>query len=175
MALLFYAFPDLLPPAGRVVAAGLVALVTGFLLARAFQSRSAACQAALIVARIREMLAGPASVALVLVMLVGCLVLWVGVPLAWLWIGSQVQSSASLGTALMVTMVGIVISIFVLVAGLSWVNRRHAALLESRDRPIRSSALEVILVSSAGIAIVGFGIWFFGFAGASPLPLNIGF
>ena len=38
-----------------------------------------------------------------------------------------------------------------------------------------SSALEVILVSSAGLAMVGFGIWFFGFAGASPLPLNIGF
>ena len=43
------------------------------------------------------------------------------------------------------------------------------------SRPMRSSALEVILVSSAGLALVGFGIWFFLFAGASPLPLNIGF
>ena len=58
---------------------------------------------------------------------------------------------------------------------LSWLNRRHAELLERRDRPTRSTALEVILVSSAGLAVVGFGIWFFGFAGASPLPLNIGF
>ena len=127
------------------------------------------------VARIRDIMAGPASVALVILMLAGCLVLWVGVPLGWLWIGSQVQTSASLGTALMVTMTGIIVSIFVLVAGLSWVNRRHAALLEQRDKEQASSALEVILVSSAGIAIVGFGIWFFGFAGASPLPLNIGF
>jgi hypothetical protein len=126
-------------------------------------------------ARIREILAGPASVALVLLMLVGCLLLWIGVPLGWLWIGSQVQASASLGTALMVTMVGIVVSIFVIVAGLSWLNRRHADLLEARGMTVRSSALEVILVSSAGIAVVGFGIWFFGFAGASPLPLNIGF
>ena len=126
-------------------------------------------------ARIREIMGGPASAALVLLMLVGCLMLWVGVPLGWLWIGSQVQSSASLGTALMVTMLGILVSIFVLVSILSWLNRRHAALLERRDRPQRSTALEVILVSSAGIAIVGFGIWFFGFANASPLPLNIGF
>jgi uncharacterized membrane protein YbhN (UPF0104 family) len=126
-------------------------------------------------ARIREIMGGPASAALVLLMLVGCLMLWVGVPMGWLWIGSQVQSSASLGTALMVTMLGILVSIFVLVSILSWLNRRHAALLERRDRPQRSTALEVILVSSAGIAIVGFGIWFFGFAGASPLPLNIGF
>ena len=120
-------------------------------------------------------MAGPASVGLVLLMLAGCLLLWIGVPLGWLWIGSQVQASASLGTALFVTMVGILISIFVLAAGLSWLNRWHAELLERRDRAPGASALEVILVSSAGIAIVGFGIWFFGFAGASPLPLNIGF
>jgi heme/copper-type cytochrome/quinol oxidase subunit 2 len=126
-------------------------------------------------ARIREIMGGPASAALVLLMLAGCLLLWVGVPLGWLWIGSQVQSSASLGTALMVTMVGILISIFVLASILSWLNRRHAALLEQHDKATSSTALEVILVSSAGIAIVGFGIWFFGFAGTSPLPLNIGF
>jgi hypothetical protein len=33
----------------------------------------------------------------------------------------------------------------------------------------------MLLVASAGIAIVGFGVWFFGFAGASPVPLKIGF
>jgi uncharacterized membrane protein YbhN (UPF0104 family) len=125
--------------------------------------------------RIKEMLAGPASVALVLVMLAGCLLLWVGVPLGWLWIGSQVQASTSLGTALGVTMLGILASVVVLVSALGRLNRRHAELLERRGRPQRSSALEVILVSSAGLAIVGFGVWFFGFAGASPLPLNIGF
>ena len=125
--------------------------------------------------RVREMLAAPASAALVLLMLAGCLGLWVGVPLGWLWIGSQVQSSASLGTALMVTMAGIIASVFVLVYVLGRLNRWHATLLERRDRQPTSSALEVILVSSAGIAVVGFAIWFFGFAGASPLPLNIGF
>jgi uncharacterized membrane protein YbhN (UPF0104 family) len=126
-------------------------------------------------ARIREIMGGPASAALVLLMLAGCLLLWVGIPLGWLWIGSQVQSSASLGTALMVTKLGILISIVVLVTVLSWLNRRHAELLERRNKPLGSSALEVILVSSAGLAMVGFGIWFFGFAGTSPLPLNIGF
>ena len=124
----------------------------------------------------RDSFAGPASAALVLVMLAGCLFLWVGVPLGWLWIGSQVQSSASLGTALMVTMAGIVVTIIGVVDRCSaWLNRWHAELQERRNRPRGSSALEVILVSSAGIAVVGFGIWFFGFAGASPVPLNIGF
>ena len=128
--------------------------------------------------RMRELFAGPASAALVLVMLAGCLFLWVGVPLAWLWIGSQVQSSVSLGTALLVTMAGITVSIVVVIMGLTRLNRRHAELRERRSGAVAGpggSALEVILVSSAGIAVVGFGIWFFLFAGASPMPLNIGF
>ncbi len=126
-------------------------------------------------ARIREIMGGPASAALVLLMLAGCLLLWVGVPIGWLWIGSQVQSTSTLGTALMVTMFGTLVSIVILVFILGRLNRWHAELNERRDRPLRSSALEVILVSSAGLAVVGFGIWFFGFAGASPVPLNIGF
>ena len=119
---------------------------------------------------------GPASAALVLIMLAGCLVLWVGVPLGWLWIGSQVQASASLGTALMVTMLGIMVSVVAVVLALGWLNRLHLALQERRNRPLgRSSALEVILVSSGGMAVLLFAIWFFLFAGASPVPLNIGF
>ena len=126
--------------------------------------------------RILRMFSGPASAALVVLMLAGCLFLWIGVPLGWLWIGSQIQSSASLGAALMVTMLGITVTIIVVVLILAWLNRRHAELQEGRDRPAgRSSALEVMLVSSAGIAVVLFGIWFFGFAGTSPLPLNIGY
>jgi uncharacterized membrane protein YbhN (UPF0104 family) len=125
--------------------------------------------------RVRELMSGPASLALVFLMLVGCLFLWIGVPIGWLWIGSQVQGSASLGTALMVTMVGIVVSITVLVFVLGWLNRRHAELNERRQRPMRASALEVILVSSAGLAVVGFAIWFFLFAGTSPVPLNVSF
>lgn len=127
-------------------------------------------------ARLREMISAPASTGLVVLMVVGCLFLWVGIPLGWLWIGSQVQSSASLGTALMVTMLGIMVTMVALIFVLAWLNRRHVELQERRNRPIvGSSALEVILVSSAGIAVVLFGIWFFGFAGASPVPVNIGF
>lgn len=127
--------------------------------------------------RLRGVLAGgPASALLVALMLLGCLILWVGIPLGWLWIGSQVESSSSLTAGLAVTMVGAVGSIVALAIALGWLNRRHAEIQERRDRPVgASSALEVILVSSAGIAVVAFGVWFFFFAGASPVPLNIGF
>ena len=126
----------------------------------------------------RQLFAGPASAALVLLMLAGCLFLWVGIPLGWLWIGSQVQSSVSLGIALLVTMARITVTIIAVVLGLTRLNHLHGELRERRGGEAAApgaSALEVILVSSAGIAVVGFGIWFFLFAGASPMPLNIGF
>src|SRR4051794_18701316 len=40
MALLFYVVPDLMPPAARLVVAGVVAVGTGLVLARAFHARS---------------------------------------------------------------------------------------------------------------------------------------
>lgn len=124
---------------------------------------------------LRELIAGPASAALVLLMFAGCLLLWVGVPLIWLWIGSQVQASASLGTALMVTMTGVILTVIVVVAGLLWLNRQHAELREVRHRPAsRQSALEVMFVASAAIATLLFVVWFFALAGSSPIPVEVG-
>jgi uncharacterized membrane protein YbhN (UPF0104 family) len=125
--------------------------------------------------RLRSLLAGPASAVLLVLMLVGCLFLWVGVPLGWLWVGSQVQGSGSLGTALLVTMTGVLVTVVAVVYALSWLNRRHAELREARARPSSSqSALEVMFVVSAGLSVVLFVVWFFGFAGSSPIPVNLG-
>lgn len=127
------------------------------------------------VARVRALVRGPISALLVGLMLLGCLALWVAVPLGWLWIGSQIQGSASLGTALAVTMAGVITTVFLLSAVLSWLNRKHAELREVRNLPIsQGGALEPILVTSAGIAALGFAVWFFGFSGASPVPINAG-
>jgi uncharacterized membrane protein YbhN (UPF0104 family) len=112
---------------------------------------------------------------LVALMLAGCLVLWIGVPLGWLWIGSQVQGSSDLGTALMVTMTGVILSIVGVTTGLGWLNRRHEALREARDLPSSGqSVLETMLVVSGGLAVVVLVIWFLGFAGTSPIPVSGG-
>jgi hypothetical protein len=125
--------------------------------------------------RLRSLLAGPASAVLLLLMLGGCLFLWLGAPVLWLWIGSQVQGSTSLGTALLVTMAGFLLTVVVVVTGLSWLNTRHAELREMRAGVAPDqSALEVMFVASGGLAVVLFVIWFFVFAGASPIPVEIG-
>lgn len=126
--------------------------------------------------RLRYAVAGPASALLVMLMLLGCLVLWVGVPLAWLWVGSQIQAAASLGTALMATLAGAITTIIVIVLVLSWLDHKHAELRARRHhRDEARGALEPMLVISAGLAAILFAIWFFGFAGASPLPLHMGY
>jgi len=63
-----------------------------------------------------------------------------------------------------------------LVTFLAWVNRKHIELQEARGYyGGETTALELVLVASAVIAVFGFAVWFFGFSGSSPIPLNISY
>ena len=110
-------------------------------------------------------------------MFAGALALWVGVPLVWLYVGSQVQGETdSIGASLAVMFVGVGISIAAIVSLLLRLNRRHAELREARGlESYGQTPLEAAMSISAGIAIVGFAAWFFLFSGSSPLPTNLGF
>jgi hypothetical protein len=110
-------------------------------------------------------------------MLMGSIALWVGVPVAWLWVGSMVQGeTGSLGYALLAMMCGIAISIALIVRFLGWLNRRHEELRAARGAPERrATALEQVLVASGTLALVVFATWFFGFSGSEPFPLQIGY
>ena len=122
------------------------------------------------------LLAWQSAFLLVVIMFVGSLVLWVGVPVGWLWIGSRLEPSSGLATAVGVMMIGMLLSIAVLVTFLAWVNRKHVELQEARGVRIgTATALELVLVASAVLAIVVFTVWFFGFSGSSPVPLNISY
>lgn len=114
---------------------------------------------------------------LLLIMLGGGVVLWIGMPLAWLYLGSLVQGETnSLGVALGVMMVGVAASIAVIVAALGWLNRKHAHLREARGLERHGqTALEAVMTVSAGLALVAFGAWFLLFSGTSPLPTGLGF
>ena len=74
------------------------------------------------------------AVLLVAIMFMGSLVLWVGVPVAWLWVGSQVQGSSSMAAAVGAMMIGMLVTIAVLVTFLGWLNRKHVELQEARGR-----------------------------------------
>ncbi len=118
--------------------------------------------------------AGSSAFLLLAMMVLGGLVLWIGVPLGSLYLGSLVEgATGSLGAALAVMAVGVVASIAVVVAVLGWLSRKHSELREARGLEAHAGvALEGILAVSAGVAVVGFAAWFFLFSGSSPVPFQ---
>jgi hypothetical protein len=127
--------------------------------------------------RLQRLLVAAASASLlVVIMLFGSLVLWVGVPVGWLWIGSRLQPAGGLATAVGAMMIGMLLTVAGLVTFLAWVNRRHVELQEARGyEGGADTALERVMVASAVVAIFGFAVWFFGFSGSSPIPLNLSY
>lgn len=112
-----------------------------------------------------------------LIVLVGSVGLWIGIPLLWLWVAGQIAGTGStdrLGLALGVALFGAIASILAAGWVLSWLSnrRREVALARGEDDP-GHFIVEVVVASSAMIAIVGFAAWFFLFAGTSPVPVNI--
>jgi hypothetical protein len=125
------------------------------------------------------------KVGLIALMALGSVALWIGVPVVWLWIGSQLTTStqAALGPYLLVG-IGIILSILgigkllaTLNAAYSRVSGRDAtvriqlpwmrSMRGERDAGIQTSVLDVIMVISVGLAVVAMALWFFFLAGSS--------
>jgi hypothetical protein len=120
--------------------------------------------------------AGESAALMLAIMFVGSLVLWVGVPLGALYVGSLVQAATdSIGMALLAMAAMVIGSLVMLVPFLGWLNRKHMEVRVARGRQdLGSAALEGVMVVSAGIALLAFGVWFFFLSGASPLPFHGG-
>jgi hypothetical protein len=119
----------------------------------------------------RNLLRAGASGLILLVMMLGAgLVLWIGVPVAWLYIGSQIQASTgSVGTAIGVMMVGVVVSILLIVPMLGWLNKKHLDLREARGLETHGgTALEAVMTISVFVAVIAFAVWFFLIEGPGP-------
>lgn len=119
---------------------------------------------------------GEDALVVALIMLVGSLAMWIGVPLAWLWIASRVTgATGSLGAGLAAAMFGVPVSLAAMARLLTWLSNLHRSLRVARGQEdMGHLLLESVLVVSAGVATVGFAVWFFVFSGASPLPLHSG-
>jgi hypothetical protein len=116
------------------------------------------------------------AVLVVLIMVIGSLVLWVGTPLAWLWIGSQIEAHTSLGAAVGATFIGAVLTIVLVAAVLAKLSNFYRANCLARGLADPGHVvLEMVLVVSAGVSLVAFVVWFFFLAGAEPLPVGIRF
>ncbi|HEV2723632.1 MAG TPA: hypothetical protein VGV10_03285 [Thermoleophilaceae bacterium] len=104
-----------------------------------------------------------------------CLSLFGPQPLAWLWIGSQVEYLTGAVTAGISTIMLGCLASLMLTMGLAK-RLDHAWRLVRRAAGHRqeSGALEVIFAASVGAAVLCFGAWFFIIEGPGPslAPIN---
>ena len=126
-----------------------------------------------------------AGALLIVLMAVGSVLLWIGVPVGWLYLASRFTDSSqpSMGPYVMV-LVGIPATMIVMgkllaaldraygrVTGTASQTRVQAAWHRSMRgdrRPTRPrSVLDVVMVCSVALAVVCFAVWFFLFAGSS--------
>ncbi|MDX6675403.1 MAG: hypothetical protein QOH11_2821 [Solirubrobacteraceae bacterium] len=126
-----------------------------------------------------------AAMVLIVVMVVGSLLMWIGAPIFWLWLGSQLQSGStpSLGPYLLI-LVGVVVSMIVLGKLLSSLDRLygrvtqtdasvrvrmpwHRSMRGERESGRPTRVVDVVMVISVSSALLLFGAWFFLLAGSS--------
>ena len=119
---------------------------------------------------------------LILVMAVGSVVLWLGVPIAWIYGASQLVSSSqpSMGPYVMV-LVGIPASMVLVGKALSKLNRVYGvvthttpevrvvapwrrSMRDGREAGHPRTVLDVVMVASVMLALLCMGVWFFFFA-----------
>jgi hypothetical protein len=123
---------------------------------------------------------------LIALMALGSVLLWIGSPVGWLYVGSQVQAGsqgAGFGPYLLV-LAGIAVSTVVLTKGLASLSRVydrasgqaepvrvrmpwHRSMRGDDDSRPPRSILDVVMVVSVSIAFTAMAIWFFFFAGSS--------
>jgi hypothetical protein len=126
----------------------------------------------------------PPAVFLVLLMAVGSVVMWIGVPIGLIYLASQLADSSkpSAGPYLLV-LIGLPVGMAIVGKLLGILDRLHGRLTgreEERHRATwlrsmraertsnrRAGVLDQVMVISVGLALIAFGIWFFGFAGSS--------
>jgi hypothetical protein len=139
-------------------------------------------------------LQGLTKAGLIFLMALGSVLLWLGAPIGWLYVGSQVQAkseSAGFGPYLLV-IGGIAVSVVILTKALSALSRAydrasgqneqvrvrlpwHRSMRGDDDHRPPRSVLDVVMVISVAVAVavLAMAVWFFFFAGSS-LPTGTG-
>jgi len=126
-----------------------------------------------------------AAALLIVLMAIGSILLWLGIPIGWLYLVSRLVSSSqpSMGPYVLV-LVGIPTSMVVVGKALSKLNRVYGdvtgttphvrmrspwmkSMRGERDSGRPRTVLDVVMVWSVSLALLCFGIWFFLFAGSS--------
>jgi hypothetical protein len=127
----------------------------------------------------------PAALLLVLIMAVGSVFLWLGIPVLWIWgISQTVDTSQPQIGPYVAIIVGVPVTMYVFgrflyrmnhlyerVTGQTSEVRVQFAWMRSmrgeRTSGRRTTVLEFVMICSVGLCLLVFVVWFFFFAGSS--------
>jgi hypothetical protein len=98
-----------------------------------------------------------------------CLTLWGPQPVAWLWVGSQVNyHTGSVTAGIAVAFAGMIATLMLTLALATRMDRVWRLLRRAAGREQREGMLARIFAISAVVALVVFGLWFFILNGPAP-------
>ena len=101
------------------------------------------------------------AAALLVLELVGCLVIWVVLPLGWMWIGAQVYlATFSIALDLTVALAGFVATTILTMGLLNRADAVWVRLRRQAGHDQKEGALTRLVIASAGIGFAAFYIWF---------------
>jgi hypothetical protein len=133
----------------------------------------------------RMLINKPIALLLVLLMAVGSVLLWIGLPVGWVWVASRTvkTSQPSLGPYLLVlfaTPISMWIcgkllfklnAVYSRVTGQTYEVRTqlpwHKSMRGERGSGRPTTVLDLVMIVSVSLALTAFGVWFFFFAGSS--------
>lgn len=101
----------------------------------------------------------------------GSLVMWAPIPLAWMWIGARAnEATGSLAAGAAVTFLGFLLTTIATMKGLArldllWIRERRRAGHDQVE-----GALTRVVVVSATLGLVGFMAWYYLLSDAFVLP-----
>jgi hypothetical protein len=112
-----------------------------------------------------------ACIALIVVEALGSVLMWLPIPLAWMWIGARVYDvTGSLATDMGVAFFGFLGCTILTMRALTRIDRAWIALRRRAGHDQRQGALTWVVVVSATLGIVGFYVWYYVLSKAFILP-----
>ena len=133
----------------------------------------------------RTLVSRPIAIFLVVLMGIGSIVLWIGIPVGWVWVASRTVKSSqpSLGPYLLVlfaTPISMWLwsrllfkmnSVYSSVTGQTYEVRTqlpwHKSMRGERGSGRPTTVLDLVMIVSVSLALTAFAVWFFVFAGSS--------
>jgi hypothetical protein len=102
-----------------------------------------------------------ACAALVVLEIVGTLMMFAPIPLAWMWVGARVyDATGSLAVDLAVVLAGFIASTMLVMSALNRLDGVYIALRRRAGDEKVQGALTQVVVVSATVGGVGFWVWF---------------